>query len=95
MKRQVMQTAWAVAAHFATFAEALVYAWRVVKLRIALMVGAVGFQYRKVDGSVREATGTLRDVPATKGGAPAKGVFTYWDTVAGGWRSSRLEALIF
>lgn len=95
MKRQVMQTAWSVAAHFATFADALVYAWKVVKLRIALMLGVVKFEFRKVDGTIRAAVGTLSAVPATKGGSSAKGVFTYWDVQADGWRSAKIENLIF
>lgn len=95
MKRQVMLMAWSVAEKFATFAEALKYAWSVVKLRFSMLLGNVNFKYRKVDGSIREAVGTLAKVPETKGGSAAKGVFVYFDVVAGGWRSAKVENLIF
>jgi hypothetical protein len=95
MKRQVMNLAWQVCSKFATFAEALAYSWRVCKLRVALLLGVVSFEFRKVDGSVRKAVGTLADVPETKGGKASSGVFTFWDTEAAGWRSAQIHSLIF
>jgi len=90
-----MQIAWSVADKFNSFADALVYAWRVIKLQIALLCGVVEFQYRKVDGSIRKAVGTLDRVPETKGNGSAKGVFVYFDIEANGWRSAKVDNLIF
>jgi hypothetical protein len=95
MKRSVMTLAWQVCSKFATFAEALAYAWAVCKLRMALMLGVVRFEFRKVDGSVRKAVGTLSGVPETKGSKAASGVFTFWDVEAEGWRSAQMHSLIF
>jgi len=91
-----MLTAWSVADKFNSFADALVYAWRVIKLQIALLCGVVEFQYRKVDGSVRKAVGTLDISYERKSSQTSKrGAFTYWDIEAGGFRSCRIESLIF
>jgi hypothetical protein len=95
MKRQVMTLAWQVCSKFATFADALAYAWKVCKLRIALLLGVVRFEFRKVDGSIRKAVGTLAGVPETKGNGSAKGVFVFYDTEANGWRSAQVHSLIF
>jgi hypothetical protein len=94
MKRSVMTLAWQVCRKFATFAEALAYAWKVCKLRMALLLGVVRFEFHKVDGNVRKAVGTLRGVPETKGNGSAKGVFVFWEKNAG-WRSCRIENIIF
>lgn len=90
-----MLMAWSVADKFDTFAEALKYAWNVVKLRISMLIGTVTFKYRKVEGSIREAVGTLSNVPETKGGSSSKGVFVYFDVVAGGWRSCKINNILF
>ena len=52
-----------------TLSEALKTAWRNIKLRTALNNGITKFYFQKVDGSIREAFGTLKEglIPATKG----------------------------
>jgi len=93
----VFRTAWRVAGSFKSFADALRYAWRVAKLRLRMLAGAAGFAYRKVDGTVREAFGTLcGPFAAAKGsGRASAGTLAYYDIDAGGWRSCRLENVIF
>ena len=75
----------------------------------ALGAGIVTFCYRKTDGTIRYATGTLNpdcekrlaawlDSHVTgsyphRGNENTEGVYTYWDTEAGGWRSFRAERL--
>jgi hypothetical protein len=97
MKRRMMKMAWEVSKHFASFAEAMSFAWKVIKLQIGLCLGIVKFSYKKIDGSIRTATGTLDNVPATKGPRrePNYGLLTYFDTEADGWRSAKIENLIF
>lgn len=95
MKRRVMLTAWQVADKFNSFAEALVYSWKVIKLQIKLLIGTVSFSYRKVDGSIRKAVGTLDVKYERKGGESAKGVFVYFDVEVSGFRSAKMENLIF
>lgn len=96
MKRRLFNIAWSVRNQFATFSEALVHAWKVVKLQFALCIGVVKFSYTKKDGSRREAIGTLDNVPAVKGERRTNhGVFTYFDIPAQDWRSAKVENLIF
>ena len=70
--------------------EALKMAWLNTKLRKAMTAGIVKFYYQKVDGSIREAYGTLaeRMVPATLGtGRRANAtVQTYFDSEVQDWR---------
>lgn len=59
--RQIMQNAW----HFfritgQSFSECLKKAWANFHLIRKMMKGIVKFYYRKVDGTVREAYGTLK-----------------------------------
>ncbi|MBB6109738.1 hypothetical protein SAMN05421821_105156 [Mucilaginibacter lappiensis] len=98
MKRRLFNIAWSIVDQFNSFAEALAHAWKVIKLQYALCTQAlVRFKYIKVsDGSVREAVGTLDGVPVTTGKKVVNyGLLTYFDLDAAGWRSCRIENLIF
>lgn len=98
MKRRLFNIAWSIKSQFASFGESLAHAWKIVKLQVELCLGVVCFKYKKVsDGSIREAKGTLDNVPAVKGTDKAKnwGVINYFDVDAAGWRSFRAENLIF
>ena len=58
----VMQLAWQfVKTNGMTMAEALRTAWRNIKLKMAMKLRIVKFYFQKVDGSIREAYGTLAD----------------------------------
>jgi len=94
----VFRTAWQVAASFKSFADALRYAWRVAKLKLRMLSGAVEFAYRKVDGGLRTAVGTLapRYVDyECKGHASSCKTLAYYDIERGGFRCCRLENIIF
>lgn len=98
MKRRLFNIAWSVRKSFSTFAEALVHAWKVVKLQFALCTQTlVRFKYTKVDGSVREANGSNANLPYT--GAPRKapnyGLLVYFDLDAQAFRSAKIENLLF
>jgi hypothetical protein len=98
MKTRLFKIAHSIKANFATFAEALVHAWKVVRLQFQLCTQAVvNFTYRKVDGSIREAVGTTETVPTPKGGfrKPNYGVLNYFDLQQNDWRCARIENLIF
>ena len=61
--KNVMNTAWTIARQTGeTFGTCLKKAWANTKLRSALKAGVVRFTFKKKDGSVREAVGTLRDL---------------------------------
>lgn len=96
MKTRLFKTAHAIKALFSSFSEALKYAWKVIRLSIEMKKGNVSFSFKKVDGSIRKAIGTLKDVPATFGVKETNySVFTYFDVEANSYRCSRIENLIF
>lgn len=99
MKRRLFNIAWAVAAEFDTFSEALTHAWRVVKLQLALCLNSlVSFKYKKVDGSIREANGSnasLNYIHSDKPKPVNHGVLVYFDLDAKAFRSAKVENLIF
>jgi hypothetical protein len=75
-----------------TFAEALKTAWANMKLLAAMQARICKFYYRKVDGTLREAYGTLnsRLIPAVAGTDTRKKndtVQTYFDTEKESFRS--------
>lgn len=59
--RTIMQMAWQfVKRNGFALSEALKQAWQVFKLKKQMFKGIVKFYYQKVDGSIREAYGTLK-----------------------------------
>lgn len=78
-----------------TFGECLKLAWRNFNLKKRMISEVVRFYFRKVDGSLREAWGTLRSdiVPAISGdNSRKKGetVQVYFDTEKNEWRCFKL-----
>lgn len=81
-----------------TMSEALKVAWRNFILKTRMAYGIVKFYYQKVDGSIREAYGTLstRFTPATLGCVRRKNdtVQTYFDTEVSDWRCFKIANLL-
>jgi hypothetical protein len=68
--QQIMRQAWQMVKMYGlTMAEALRKAWQNFKLRAKMALGIVKFWFAKVDGTTREAYGTLAQhlTPTTKG----------------------------
>lgn len=90
--REIMTMAWAfVKRNGYSLSEALSTAWRNIKLRIAMKNRIVKFYFQKVDGTIREAFGTLSErlIPATQGEDNRRRndtVQVYFDTEKGEWR---------
>lgn len=83
--RTVMQLAWQfVKRNGFTMSEALKTAWKNVKLHAAMQKKIVKFHFIKVDGTLREAYGTLRAdmLPPIKGESKGQNdtIQTYFDT---------------
>lgn len=83
--KEVMLMAWTfVKRNGFTMSEALKVAWANMKLKAAMKQRIVKFYFKKVDGSVREAYGTLKEnlIPATNGDNRKKNdtVQVYFDT---------------
>lgn len=104
MKREtlkdIMQTAWQfVKRNGMTLSDALKTAWRNFKLRVAMKSRIVKFYFQKVDGTIREAFGTLAErlIPATSGEDNRRKndtVQTYFDTEKAEWRCFKKANLI-
>lgn len=99
----VMQPAWAmVRRNGMSLGEAMRTAWRNIKVKAAMLAGrAVRFVYRKADGSLREAVGTLARaainyIPNGNGRRTPEHLQLYWDLGEGAYRcfdKSRLMAI--
>ena len=98
--REIMLTAWQfVRKNGYTMSEALKCAWANLKLRKAMAKRIVRFYFQKVDGSVREAFGTLAEgiVPPISGTDSRKKndtVQTYYDTEKEAWRCYKKANLL-
>lgn len=96
--RNIMTLAWRfVRQNGYTISEALTTAWANFKLVNALKKQIVEFYYKKTDGTIRQAFGTLQSdrLPETAGTRkPVDTCQVYFDTMADGWRSFRKCNLI-
>lgn len=98
MRHFLFKLAHAVKSKYSTFAEALKYAWKVVKLKSKMTTQVVSFKFKKVDGSIRQALGTLRPdyLPSSTGKRGSKDtVLTYFDLERQEYRCTKIENLIF
>lgn len=98
MKSQLFKIAHAIKGQFENFSSALKHAWKVIKLKMQLKSGEVKFQFKKVDGTIRTALGTL-NLTVEKGEgnktkAPNFGQIAYFDLQKGQYRSFKAENLI-
>lgn len=99
--RKIMQMAWQfVKRNGIELSEALKKAWQVFKLKAKMAKGIVRFYFRKVDGTIREAYGTLRTdlIPQTDSTSDGRKkndtVQSYYDTERQSFRCFKLANLI-
>lgn len=98
--RTIMTMAWQfVKRNGLELSEALKKAWQVFKLKAKMAKGIVRFYFRKVDGTIREAYGTLRSdlMPEIKGDDTRKKndtVQAYYDTEKQSFRCFKLANLV-
>lgn len=94
-KKRLFKMAWSLMDRFENFGKALRHAWKILKLRLKMKLGNVRFSFYKVDGSVRQAVGTLSIDYDFKGKSVEQyKTMPYYDCEALGWRSFKLENLI-
>lgn len=95
MKTLLFKIAHSIKGQFASFSEALKQAWKVIKLRMKLSRGNASFKFVKVDGTIREAVGTLNIQYEAKGTKEKNySLFNYYDVISEGWRSFKVANLI-
>lgn len=102
MKKEKLQSVMCLAWQFVkkngyNISDALKVAWANIKLKAKMQNSIVKFYFQKVDGSVREAFGTLSSkiVPETKGESK-KDITTqvYYDTEKGAYRCFKMANLV-
>ena len=88
-KKTVFCLAWQFARQTGlSFSECLKKAWANIKLKAKMKTSIVEFYYKKINGEIRQAFGTLSNTPPTTSHRkPNDNLFTYFDTVKGEWRS--------
>lgn len=103
MKRNVLHDIMSLAWQFVkrngfTMSEALKVVWANIKLKAAMKQRIVKFYFQKVDGSIREAYGTLKEnlIPATSGDNRKRNdtVQVYFDTERQEYRCFKKANLI-
>lgn len=100
IRQYVCKTAWGLVKNFGyKLAEAMKQAWMVIKLWVKLHIYEyVEFTYKKMDGTIRQAAGTLRSdiIPAVKNLMRKKrqGIQVYFDHGKGEWRSFDVRNLL-
>lgn len=98
--KSVMSLAWQfVKKNGFSMSEALKCAWANIKLKAQMKLRIVKFYFQKVDGSLREAYGSLREdlLPETKGEGNRKSNDTlqvYFDTEKQSFRSFKKANLV-
>lgn len=97
----LMTAAWRFVREYGfTMSEALKQAWMQFKLRSQMTKGVVRFFYKKVDGTLREAYGTLDTslfdyVSKNSEGFTRRGdCFLYWDIEKNAFRRFKIYNLI-
>lgn len=97
---EVMRMAWQmVKKNGYSMSEALKTAWMNIKLKAAMKERIVKFYFQKVDGSIREAYGTLKEslLPANNGTDNRKKsetVQVYFDTEKSEYRCYKVANLV-
>jgi len=96
---EIMKTAWQfVKVNGFTMSEALKQAWLNIKLKVKMFKGVVKFYFEKVDGTVREAWGTLASryimAEPTGRGSSSPLVQCYWDCEKSAWRCYKIANLL-
>lgn len=97
---KLMKQAWMLVRKYGfTMSEAMKKAWANAKLKAKMHKGIVKFHFQKVDGSIREAYGTLVEsfFPPVKGTEkkPNETLTTYWDCERNSWRCFKIANLIY
>lgn len=77
-----------------TLGEALRMAWKAAKLQAKLAVGEVKFQYRKMNGELREAVGTLKNMVSETVSAFNGTAMYYFDLDKKAFRSFAISNLV-
>lgn len=81
------------------FSEALKSAWKAIRVYSGMLVGKVMFTFKKVNGEIRQAVGTLFNLNYTRktageGDPKNADVICFWDCEKEAFRSFKAATLI-
>lgn len=100
-KSKLFKVAYAVLrkAQAASFSEALRIAWKAMKIYTSMLIGKVEFSFRKVNGDIRKAVGTLSNLNYEAKGAGNNtdknaDVICFWDCDKNAFRSFKAATLM-
>lgn len=95
MRSKLFRIAHAIRNKFENFGQALAKAWRVMRIVLKMKNDYVEFTYKKVDGSIRKAVGTLNFEYESKGGknSPLDSL-VYFDKEKNSIRSCKIYEII-
>lgn len=100
-KSMLMKAAWTVLRkkEAETISEALKKAWRAYKLKAKMSIGVVSFTFKKANGEIRKAVGTLAsslfnyEYKGTGNEGPTSCI-RYWDVEKKAFRSFKVASLM-
>lgn len=97
--RDLFKTAWSLIKNQrCSKSEALRKAWELLKLRKSMRKGVVSFVFKKVDGSIRKALGTLNlgssNYESNNESKKNNAIFTYFDLQKEAFRCFKIENFI-
>lgn len=83
----------------ATWSQALSAAWKAIKVYTKMLYGNVEFTFRKVNGEIRKAIGTLHDIDYVAKGTGNHSesnadVICFWDVEKNAFRSFKSVTLL-
>ena len=100
-KSMVMKAAWAILKNkdVPNIAEALRKAWQAMKIKAQMYVGVVEFTFRKANGEIRKAVGTLKGSAINydyknSDRKPCYSAVAYWDIEKNAFRSFSISSLL-
>lgn len=99
MKTQAMNESWQLMRSCSMKkSDAMRKGWLIARVKREMLKRVVAFEYKKRDGSIRKALGTLQEryIPETKGcnRKQNRGVQTYYDAEKNEWRCFKKADLI-
>ena len=95
MKTELFKRAWTLFRNsFGTFSECLIQAWKVLKLKLRMKESIIRFEFKKTNGEIREAFGTLIQNISKGKSTPNYKTLPFFDTIKNQVRSFKIDNLI-
>lgn len=95
MKTELFKRAWTLFRNsFGTFSDCLSQAWKVLKLKLRMKESIIRFEFKKTNGEIRVAFGTLIQNISKGKSTPNYKTLAFFDTIKNQVRSFKIDNLI-